>query len=152
VRECVEHAHERVRLYWWYECHGGMWLSALLVIDDEEAFLELFVEFMGIRHPDVEVHCAKDGNEGIGLYKKLIDDKKELSLVVVDYHLKGLGGVDTISEIKNIDSGQRVVVLTANRTPAQVDDAKKVGAEVVIEKPYDFSEMVDHPTKIMQVQ
>jgi len=125
-------------------------LRGLLIIDDEEAFLELFVEFMKMRHPDVVVHCAKNGNEGIELYKKLVEEGETPHIVAVDYHLEGLGGTDTISKIKEMNESQKLVVLTANITPTQIDDAKRVGAETVIEKPYDFTEIVDHLAKIVQ--
>lgn len=124
-------------------------MNAVLLIDDEVAFLELFSEFMKMKHPEVELYCASSGKEGIELYRRLHDEGKTPSVVLVDYHMSGIEGVDTISEIKKIDEEQRVVMLTADRASNHIENAKRAGALMVMEKLYDFSEMVERVTKLL---
>jgi CheY-like chemotaxis protein len=78
----------------------------ILVIDDEEAIRKSFL--LALEDTEYEVDLAESGNKGIELYHK-----GEYDLVFLDLKMPGLNGVETLREIKKMDSSVRAYIITA---------------------------------------
>src|SRR5215510_3548567 len=101
----------------------------VLIIDDEEhirRMMRLTLEAAGY-----EVGEAQDGTEGI----KVFDDGSRWSLVVLDQRMPGMDGLETLRELKQRNSGARVVMATAYASIELAVDAMKLGATDFVRKP-----------------
>lgn len=78
---------------------------SLLIVDDDELMLELIVGLMEKKVKNI--YQAKDAFKGLEVYK----DKKP-DLILTDYNMPNLNGLEMIKEIKKIDNDQIVVLLT----------------------------------------
>jgi DNA-binding response OmpR family regulator len=101
----------------------------ILIIDDEEhirSMMRLTLEAAGY-----EVGEAHDGAEGLRLFV----DGSGWSLVVLDQRMPGMDGLETLRELKQMNSSVRVVMATAYASIELAVDAMKLGATDFVRKP-----------------
>jgi DNA-binding response OmpR family regulator len=101
----------------------------ILIIDDEEhirRMMRLTLEAAGY-----EVGEAHDGAEGL----RLFGDGSGWSLVVLDQRMPGMDGLETLRELKQRNSGVRVMMATAYASIELAVDAMKLGATDFVRKP-----------------
>ena len=84
------------------------------------------------------VETCADGNAAL----KKITGEDEYDLLVVDYDLPGVNGLELISSARELDHrcDTPMVVLTASPVEAAARDA---GADVFLQKPKDVSSLVE---------
>jgi two-component system response regulator PilR (NtrC family) len=102
----------------------------VLVIDDEQSMRE-FLSIM-LRKQGHEVAVAERGEEAIGL----LEDGQRFSVVITDLKMPGVGGLDVLHKIKEVDPACQVIVMTAYATPETAISAIKSGAYDYITKPF----------------
>jgi two-component system response regulator RegA len=115
--------------------------SVALVIDDNEVFrtrLCRALEDRGWRSSG-----AGDGLTGIALAKELAPD-----LAIVDLRLPGMGGLDIVKEIRQLDETTRIIVLTGYGSIATALTATRLGADHYLSKPADADEILAAYNKI----
>ncbi len=101
----------------------------ILLIDDDEWIrdsLSIFFEAEGCR-----VLALETAEEGIAAIKDQAFD-----LIVVDYKLPGLDGLEFLKRIHNTQPGAIKVLITAYRNDSVVSEAKKLKVQGFIEKPF----------------
>jgi len=101
----------------------------ILVIDDEEhirRMIRITLEASGY-----DVGEASDGQEGLQLY----GDGSSWDLVLLDQRMPGMDGLETLSKIKQLDPGARVIMATAYASIELAVDAMKLGASDFVRKP-----------------
>jgi two-component system, NtrC family, response regulator HydG len=102
----------------------------ILVVDDEEGprgSLAANLKLEG--HEVIEAH---DGWEAIELAQQ-----SHFDLMITDMRMPGLDGLDTFRELRKIQPGIVVVIMTAFTEEQRVDDALSEGAYAVVRKPFD---------------
>lgn len=112
----------------------------VLLVDDEDSLRALFA--MALAGCDVEVHTAKDGVEAL---EKLEQDI--YSLVVLDYNMPRLSGIDVIETMRDRHDETRVVLCSAYISDDVMVRAIKQGVTVFLAKPMSlkaFRETVAH--------
>jgi DNA-binding NtrC family response regulator len=102
---------------------------SILVVDDEEAFLQAIQDFLTQEGYKVEV--AKDGVLAINVLQQRIFD-----LVLLDIKLPRVDGVEVLKFIHDHSFDTQVIMLTGVREPKIVVECMKLGANNFIEKPY----------------
>lgn len=80
-----------------------------------------------------ELFVAKDGVEGLELYKKHLPD-----IVVSDIKMPNLNGIEMVKEIKKINKKQHVVFTTAHSESNYFIEAIEMQADGYILKPLDY--------------
>ncbi|MDD4956916.1 MAG: response regulator [Candidatus Omnitrophica bacterium] len=60
--------------------------------------------------------------------------KEEFSLVIIDYKMPEMNGLELLNKIKSIRPGQKVFMLTAFISTELIEQAKKAGADEVLSK------------------
>ena len=111
----------------------------ILIIDDEIETINIIIDFLEEEYPHYIFHNAVDGISGIATAKKHIPD-----LIITDWEMPGLSGIDTIKELKkNITTSQiPVIMLTGIMTSSKnLRSALKAGAIDYIRKPIDEIEL-----------
>ncbi len=108
--------------------------ARILVIDDEEAVRNALSRIL--RHLNYEVTVAKNGGEGLRLFKE-----KEFDVVLTDLAMPGMSGWDVCKAIKKTKSTVPVGMITG--WGMEIDETKKeeYGLDFVISKPFDFHEI-----------
>ena len=106
----------------------------ILVIDDEQGIRDLLAFALGTQ--DYNVITAANGREGIEKVKG-----EGCDLVILDLKMPKLGGIETLQEIKKIDSGIEVIVATGFGTIETAINAMKNGAYDFIAKPFNMEEL-----------
>ena len=110
--------------------------TTILVIEDEERIrtvLKYNLELDGF-----EVYLAEDGQAGLELASE-----KRPDLILLDWMMPGLDGLQVLSELKNDErtKGIPVFMLTAKSMMAEVGRALYEGADDYITKPFDVVEL-----------
>lgn len=103
----------------------------VLVVDDEVALRQVaqqMLETFGYR-----VLVAADGAQAIELYR---DHRAEIDAVVTDMMMPNVDGVTLIAALRAIDPDVRIAVASGVNTPNLVSDARRLGAEHWLAKPY----------------
>ena len=108
--------------------------AKILVVDDEAKMrrvLQMMLEENG---------CQVDLAEGA---EKALSRMKEVtfSLIITDMKMPGMSGLQLLKEIKKLDEGIPVVVMTAYGTIPTAIEAMKAGAHDYVLKPFDMEEM-----------
>lgn len=111
----------------------------ILVIDDDDLTRSMVCS--ALKKANYEVFEAANGNDGV---QKAQDERPDL--VVTDILMPDKEGIETILEIKTIDSSIKIVAMSgggSSKNMTFLDMAQKVGAEEVISKPFKPSALLD---------
>jgi CheY-like chemotaxis protein len=101
----------------------------ILIVDDEE-HIRRMIRFT-LEASGYDVGEASDGQEGLQLY----GDGSAWDLVLLDQRMPGMDGLETLSKIKQLDPGARVIMATAYASIELAVDAMKLGASDFVRKP-----------------
>src|SRR5438270_1512060 len=82
-------------------------------------------------------HSAADGETGLKLL-----NREKIDLVVTDFRLPGMNGLEFLQAIKRVNANLPVVVMTAYGTVESAVEAMKGGASDYVLKPFALAEMV----------
>lgn len=107
----------------------------ILLVDDEEEFIEALSERMVLR--GINVVTAPNGTEAIRLV-----GKGSFDCVILDMMMPGLDGIETLTEMLKIDKNLQVIMLTGHATVQKATEALKLGATDFLEKPADIDNLV----------
>ncbi len=116
-------------------------MQRILVVDDEIAIGNLLRKFLGSK--GFEVHLAIDGEAAIAAVKEL-----RPHIVFLDIMMPGMGGLEALKEIKRIDPGVGVIMVTGVSDEELAKRAIELGAFDYITKPVDF----DHLETVLMVK
>ncbi len=110
-----------------------------LLVDDELDFLELMSKRLQKRHIDVAV--ADSGEAGVDAVKN-----NSFDVVVLDVKMPGMGGLEALRQIKAIDPGIEVIMLTGHADLEYVEKGLALGSFDYLIKPVAFNELLDKVT------
>lgn len=108
----------------------------LLIEDDDLLSLALTIALRTI--PEVTVDYAPNGLEGLEAYARQRPD-----LVIVDYMMPDISGLDVIRELRRQGSTIPILMLTAYDSPPLRQDARAAGATDVMAKPFLLDDVRD---------
>lgn len=109
----------------------GHVIHRILVVDDEENVRFILMEVL--RDKGFSVTAAADGRSAIRIFT---DDRPDA--VLLDQRMPGLGGFETLLELKKIDPLIPVIMLTAFAEISSAVEAIKSGAYDFVTKPPDI--------------
>jgi CheY-like chemotaxis protein/anti-sigma regulatory factor (Ser/Thr protein kinase) len=108
----------------------------LLVVDDDPAVHELLSAVL--RQPDWQIDSAYDGLQGLARVQAHPYD-----LVLTDVRMPGLNGLELLHRIREIRPDAKVMVMTAESTPANIVRAIREQAFSYFSKPFSPSAVAD---------
>ena len=106
-------------------------MGKILVVDDEIEVVQLLRDFLTSK--GYEVYTALNGAEALAVVKEAKPD-----IVLLDIIMPGMGGIDTLKEIKKIDPTTAVIMVTALIDEELANRAVKLGAFDYIVKPINI--------------
>jgi len=112
----------------------------VLVVDDEEEFVEPLRERLRMR--DFDVGVAFSGEEALETLKRYNYD-----VVILDVVMPGKDGVEVLREMKELKPLTEVIMLTGHATVDSAIEGMKLGAFDYLKKPTETDELVEKVTK-----
>ncbi|RXJ90751.1 hypothetical protein CRV01_06270 [Arcobacter sp. CECT 8983] len=109
-------------------------MAKVLYVEDNSEVSEIMKDMLEAFFE--EVYVAKDGIEGLELYKKY---KPEL--VISDILMPRMNGINLAKEIRKINKDAKIVLITADNDENYYLEAKKLGVLGYFRKPFDFAEL-----------
>lgn len=103
--------------------------ASILIVDDEETMRDSCCQIL--RKDGYLVEAAEDGDSGLEKIKEIKPD-----LVLVDLKMPGMGGMELLEKIEDIDPGIVSVVITGYATRGSAVEAKKRNAFDFLPKPF----------------
>lgn len=94
---------------------------------------------------DFDVEIANDGESGLEAW-----NSRRHRLVVLDYMLPGMTGIEVLAGIRTINHNQPIVILTGHATPQRRHDFIFGGAAEFLAKPYRIEDLRAVCTRILR--
>ena len=116
----------------------------VLVVDDLEESRQALADILG--HLGLRVTTAVSGEEGIALVRAAREEGDPFDLVLLDWRMPGLSGLETLSVLRREDpAAVKTIYLmaTAYDDPDFTEEASQAGAEAVLIKPVTASRLHD---------
>jgi two-component system response regulator DesR len=108
------------------------------LVEDNLVFREALELLLGLRE-DVEVVASVDnGNDAVSLCREHDPD-----VVVMDYRLPGIDGVQATAALRSACPEVAVVCLTASANPREMEALRAAGAVACLTKDQDLDEIVE---------
>lgn len=108
---------------------------SVLLVDDEIEFLETLLKRLKKRNLDVR--GVKSGEEALELLKE-----KPVDVIVLDVKMPGIGGIQTLREIKKISPLSEVIMLTGHANMEVAVEGMELGAFDYLMKPMNIDELL----------
>jgi DNA-binding NarL/FixJ family response regulator len=109
----------------------------VVVVEDNDVFREALELLLGLRDDIEVVASVSDGSDAVPACREHNPD-----VVVMDYRLPGLDGVEATKAVVASCPGTSVVVLTASATVREMDALQEAGAVACLTKDQDLDEIV----------
>lgn len=106
----------------------------VLYVEDEELARGLLTDFLKRRF--AAVYSAKDGDEGLRLFKTYSPD-----IVITDIQMPVMDGLAMSKAIKDIDSDEPIVIVSAFNDIEYLLEAIDIGVEGYVSKPVDIKKL-----------
>jgi YesN/AraC family two-component response regulator len=108
--------------------------SQILIVDDDTALLERYVESLSDAY---RVVTAQTGRVAIERVKR----RSDIDLAVIEYRLPDMSGIDVMREIKDAEPSVLVLIATAYGDEEVAVEAFRSGARDYLKKPFSISEL-----------
>jgi DNA-binding NtrC family response regulator len=108
--------------------------SAVLIVEDEVKMLRLLE--LHLAEEGYVTHTAQDAEADLRIL-----NQEKIDLVVTDFKLPGMSGLDFLQAVKRVDASIPIVVMTAYGSVETAVDAMKAGASDYVLKPFSLAEM-----------
>lgn len=117
---------------------------SILVIDDEIEILDMLSRFLS-RNPNFTVQTFSNPVSALSS----INNNTKYDLVLLDIMMPQMNGLDVLEKLKEINSDQKVIMMTAYSTLDKVLKSHKIGATNYVMKP--FSSLDSLEKKVIEV-
>jgi DNA-binding response OmpR family regulator len=108
----------------------------ILIVEDEVGIIQFLQQ--GLEEEGYEITSAADG-----LIAFELTQKEKFDLILLDWMLPKMNGLDVCKSIRNKDKITPIIFLTAKDTVQETIEGIKAGANDYIKKPFSFDELLE---------
>ncbi|GAB4349974.1 MAG: sigma-54 dependent transcriptional regulator [Candidatus Abyssubacteria bacterium] len=119
-------------------------MERILIVDDDEGLIHFLGRFFS--KLDKHVTSTTDGVSALNLIAR-----EPFDLIIMDYKMPGLNGLDTLKQIRSLQIKTPVIIMTAYGTTETAIEAMKLGAYDYMLKPFDRNELKRIATDALEV-
>jgi chemotaxis family two-component system response regulator Rcp1 len=117
-------------------------MRKVLLVEDSPGYVVMIKESLADSEMEATLYVASNGEEALRWVRAHVPD-----LVLLDYNLPGISGLDVLDEIRGDDNPEvqvlPVIVLTCSQSETDVKTAYQHGANAYIVKPWDPTRMLN---------
>lgn len=106
-------------------------IKTILICDDKQNILEVLNDFFDAK--GFTVILSRSGEQALDLVRTELPD-----IILTDFKLPGISGIDLLEQIRQIDRNLPVIVITAFGSIPSAVDAMRKGAYDYLTKPLDY--------------
>ena len=117
---------------------------SILVIDDEREILDMLSRFLN-RNPNFSVQTFSNPVSALSS----INNNTKYDLVLLDIMMPQMNGLDVLEKLKDMNSDQKVIMMTAFSTLDKVLKSHKIGATNYVMKPFSSLDALEK--KVVEV-
>ena len=110
-------------------------ISKILIVEDDPEIIECYTEFLNASYG---IAITGSGYDAIEILKS-----GEKDLVILDYNLPDVSGLDVLKEIKRMKASIPVLFVTGQGNEDVAVRAFRYGARDYIKKPFSFEELTE---------
>lgn len=118
--------------------------ASILIVDDNDMMRTILRSILRAEEFDI-VGEAKNGHAAVEMSERLKPD-----VVCLDVMMPEMDGLEALRAIKAAQPEQAVVMITANASPENVQEALQNGAAGFIVKPFNAARIIDTLTKVVE--
>lgn len=108
----------------------------LLIVDDDEKFLETISERLGFK--DFDVTSTTEGEKAVKAAKK-----GKFDVAILDLKMPGMDGMELLKILKKKHKFLEVIMLTGHASIDSAVESTKAGAFGYLEKPYNLDKLFE---------
>ena len=108
----------------------------LLIVDDEEQFLNSIKKSLGVRGFDVFI--ATRGDQALEIARQ-----NSIDIALVDLKMPGMSGEETLKALKREHKWMEIVILTGHGTIDSAVECMGIGAYSYLYKPCELGKMLE---------
>lgn len=112
--------------------------ALVLVVDDEQAMLEIYSEVLG--RLGVDVVADSDPKVTAGR----VEHGDRFDLVLLDLRMPGLDGHELLRRIRKVQTDVPVLVITGYPSSQSAEACRRLNVRQYIRKPFDPAELAQH--------
>lgn len=116
-----------------------------VLIADDERNMRWILE-KNLKSEGFATICAEDGEEA---FNKFLDEEPDM--IILDYKMPKLDGMEVLKRIKKINSKLPVIMITAHGSAEAAVEAMKLGAVDYVSKPFDITELKLTIFKVLKI-
>ncbi len=119
-------------------------MSARILIVDDAAFMRMMLRDILTKNGYEVVGEAENGAQAVEKYKELKPD-----LVTMDITMPEMDGITAVKEIKKLDPGAKIIMVSAMGQQAMVIEAIQAGALDFVVKPFQPDRVLEAVKKAL---
>mgnify|MGYP001546162260 CR=1 FL=1 len=109
----------------------------ILWVDDNETVLEVAIEM--VETFGLKATAAKSGDQAVTIFRSIHD---QLDIVVLDVHMPGMDGWETLDALQKIKPDVKVIVCTGKGFSFEAENMMKQGACSLLLKPFTADDLM----------
>ena len=117
-------------------------MTKILVIDDEQSIRNLLDTIL--RRKGYDVVLADSGRQGLELFRRERPD-----VIVLDLKMPEMDGLTVLQQIKNLDPGKPVIILTGAGTAEAEKQVRALGVTEYVEKEFSLHLLGDSLKRLL---
>lgn len=118
--------------------------NRVLLIDDEPYIIEILSQEMKERG----IECLRASN---GLMALSLIEKEKPAVIVSDYKMPGLNGIELLQHLRNLQINIPVIWITGNADEQVMSEAWKLGIYHLFQKPFDPEEVANEAFSALNI-
>jgi two-component system, NtrC family, response regulator AtoC len=119
--------------------------TRVLIVDDDGTMSRYLQSYLSRRNFDVST--ALSGEEAIRMFRVF-----DPQLVLLDFAMPGMNGIETLERIKGIKSDIAVIMISGQTAPETIFRASKLGADDFLSKPFEPKDLDVRIAKLLDRQ
>jgi DNA-binding NtrC family response regulator len=120
-------------------------------MDDEESILDSYGKLLVMKGFDV--YTARNGEQALDTYIQALSSDRRVDVAIIDLTIpEGMGGIETVTRIKEIDPDVRAIATTGHFQDCLTDDYKKNGFVGILPKPYLLKELLEAIDQVIMIE
>jgi len=120
-------------------------MSATIMIVDDAAFMRMMLKDILQKNGFDVVGEAENGAVAVEKYKEL-----QPNLTIMDITMPEMDGLQSVKEIRKLDSKARIIMCSAMGQQSMVIEAIQSGAKDFVVKPFQAERVVEAVTKALK--